>query len=65
MLSLLQNNYLQYIIGRYKYTPRAALERDVVILSLNLYIKVIILQRAVKVVNYPIERDIKMVVNNI
>ena len=49
----------------YKYIPRIALERKVAILSLNLYIKVMVLQRAVKVINYPIKRDIKTAVNNI
>ena len=64
-MSLLLNNYLQRIIGGYKRTPRVTLERKTAILPLNLYIKVIVLQRAAKVINYPIKRDIKIVINNI
>ena len=64
-LSLLQNNYLQRIIRGYKYTPRIALKRKAIILSLNLYIKVTVLQKAIKVVNYPVKYDIKIIVNNI
>ena len=65
MLSLLQNNYLQYIIRGYKYTPKVALKKKITILLLNLYIKVIVLQKVVKVINYPIKRDIKTIINNI
>ena len=64
-MSLLQNNYLQYIIRGYKRIFKAAFEREVAILLLNLYIKVMVLQRVAKVGNYPIKRDIKIVVNNI
>ena len=52
-------------MGGYKYTPRAALEREVAILLLNLYIKITALQRAAKIINYPVKRDIKIVINNI
>ena len=62
---MLQNNYLQRIIWEYKRTTRVALERKIAILLLNLYIKVTVLQRIVKVINYPVERDIKTAVNNI
>ena len=51
--------------GGYKRTPKAALEREITILLLNLYIKATALQKAVKVINYPVERDIKTAVNNI
>ena len=64
-MSLLQNNYLQHIIGGYKYTPRIALKREAAILLLNLYIKATALQRVVKVINYPTKCDIKIAVNNI
>ena len=59
------NNYLQYIIGGYKCTLRIALKRKVTILSLNLYVKVTVLQRVVKVINYPVKHNIKIAVNNI
>ena len=65
MLSLLQNNYLQHIIREYKRTPRVALKREVVILLLDLYIKVTALQRIVKVVNYPVKYNIKIIINDI
>ena len=52
-------------MGGYKGTPRVALEREAAILLLNLYIKVIVLQRAVKVINYPVKCDIKKAVNDI
>ena len=65
MLSLLQNNYLQRIIKKYKCIPRVALKRKVIILLLNLYVKATALQRAAKIVNYLIKRDIKTVINNI
>ena len=65
MLSLLQNNYLRRITGGYKRIPRVALKRDAAILLLNLYIKATALQKAVKVINYPVKRDIKTVINNI
>ena len=45
--------------------PRAALKREIAILLLNLYIKVIVLQRVVKIINYPVKRNIKTVINNI
>ena len=51
--------------GGYKYTPRAVLERKAAISSLNLYIKVTVLQKVIKVVNYPVKHDIKIAVNNI
>ena len=50
---------------RYKRTPKVALKKEAAISPLNLYIKVMALQRTVKVVNYPVKRDIKMAVNNI
>ena len=50
---------------RYKRTPRVALKREAAILLLNLYIKATVLQRVIKVINYPIKRDIKTAVNNI
>ena len=50
---------------KYKYTPRVALEREAAILLLNLYIKVIVLQKVAKVINYLVKRDIKTTVNNI
>ena len=65
MLSILQNNYLQYIIRRYKYIPKVTFEREIAILLLNLYVKATILQRVVKIINYPVKRDIKTAVNNI
>ena len=65
MLSLLQNNCLQRIIRGYKYIPRVALEREVTILLLNLYIKVTVLQRVIKVINYSIKRNIETAINNI
>ena len=49
----------------YKYILRITLKRKAAILLLNLYIKVILLQRAIKVINNPIKRDIKTVINNI
>ena len=52
-------------MGGYKRTPRVTLERKAAILLLNLYIKVTVLQRAVKIVNYFVKRDIKTAVNNI
>ena len=52
-------------MGGYKCIPRIALKRKAVILLLDLYIKVTVLQRAVKIINYLIERDIKTAVNNI
>ena len=64
-MSLLQNNYLQRVIGRYKHTPRVAFKMEAAILLLNLYIKVTALQRVVKIINYLIKRDIKTVINNI
>ena len=64
-MSLLQNNYLQYIIGGYKYIPRVALEREIVILLLDLYVKVTTLQRIIKIINYPIKHYIKIIINNI
>ena len=48
----------------YKRTPKVALKRETAILLLDLYIKVTALQRAVKVINYLIKRDIKTVINN-
>ena len=60
-----QNNCLRRITGGYKRTPRAALEREAAISPLDLYVKATALQRAVKVVNYPVKRDIKTAVNNI
>ena len=64
-LSLLQNNCLRRITRGYKRTPRAALEREAAIIPLDLYVKATALQRAAKVVNYPVERDIKTAVNDI
>ena len=49
----------------YKRIPKIILEREITILLLNLYIKVTVLQRTVKVINYPVKYDIKKVVNNI
>ena len=52
-------------MGGYKRTPRVALEREAAILLLDLYIKAAALQRVIKIINYPVERDIKTAVNNI
>ena len=52
-------------MGGYKCTLRVALKRKAAILLLNLYIKVMALQRVMKVVNYPIKRDIKMIIDDI
>ena len=65
MLSLLQNNYLRRIAGRYKYIPKVTLKREAAILLLDLYINIRVLQRIVKIINYHIKRNIKIVINNI
>ena len=52
-------------MGRYKRTPRAAFEREAAISLLNLYVKATALQKTVKVINYPVKRDIKTAINNI
>ena len=64
-LNLLQNNCLRRIIGGYKRYPRAVLNRETAIARLNLYIKMTVFQRAVKVANNPVKGDIKGVINNI
>ena len=52
-------------MGGYKCTLKVALKREAAILLLNLYIKVTVLQKAAKIINYPVERDIKTAINNI
>ena len=65
LLNLLQNNYLRHNTGGYKRYLRVALEREVTIAPLNLYIKVTAIQRAAKIANIPVKSDIKRVINNI
>ena len=61
----LQNKCLRRITGGYKRKPTAALEREVSIAPLNLYVQATPLQRAVATAEDPVEEDIKDMVNSI
>jgi hypothetical protein len=54
----IQNNYLWKVTSVYKRTPWAALERETQIPLINLYMKIIKEQRALKVKNHLVEAKI-------
>ena len=52
-------------MGAYKYTPTAALEKEVRVLPLSLYIRKIALQRAEKIATHPVKNNIAEALNKI
>ena len=54
-LNVIQNKCLRRATGEYKRTSRAALERETQIIPINLYIEVVISQRAVKIREYKVK----------
>ena len=54
-LDVIQNKCLRRATGGYKRTSRAALERETQVIPINLYIEVVISQRAAKIREYKVK----------
>ena len=54
-LNVIQNKYLRRATREYKRTLRAALEKKTQVIPINLYIEVVISQRAVKIREYKVK----------
>jgi len=65
LLDKLQNQYLRRITGAYKRTLRAAMEREAVVLLLDVYIDTTAIQRAATVQGHLVEKDIYRVLERI
>jgi len=57
-LKKIQNQCLRRVMGAYKRTPTAILEREAQIMPIDLHIDLLALQRAVKIKNHPVTKEI-------
>ena len=64
-LVLVQNKCLRKIAGAYKRTPIAALEREIAVLLLSLYINTLLKERALMISNYPAQTRTQEALNEI
>jgi hypothetical protein len=64
-LEKIQNQCLCRITGAYKRTPRAALEREAVVLPIDVYIEATAIQRAATVQNHLVEKEIRRILERI
>lgn len=64
-LAKVQNECLRRITGAYKRTPRAALEREVGVMLINLYMKITRYQQADRTKNHQVETQIARVADTV